>query len=179
MIGHCIPGHSTFAIQNPLISFAKHDPRLLVGSFHICETVINLPISASIGNVCVKDPCQDTIAALWKCNVRPSIGTRRTMAALEEINITAMLISNYIAEHGEQRDETTDRKYPYCVCIYIKKMSSFFIHGGGRLFRIVSVCMSVHFLSGSHSETTTAFAGLPAARHLAQHMWVTACLNTW
>lgn len=48
-----------------------------------CCTV-NLSISASIGKKCVKGPCQDTIAALWACNVRPSIGTHRTMGALEK-----------------------------------------------------------------------------------------------
>lgn len=61
-----------------------------------CYTV-NLPISASIGNECVKGPCQDTIAALWACNVRPSIGTHRTIGALEGESITTMLIS------GQQR----------------------------------------------------------------------------
>lgn len=54
---------------------------------------MNLPISARIGNKCVKGPCQDTIAALWAGNVRPSIGTRRTMGALDGKNITTMLIS--------------------------------------------------------------------------------------
>lgn len=55
-----------------------------------CYTV-NLPISASIGNECVKGPCQDTIAALWACNVRPSIGTHWTIAALEGKNITMLM----------------------------------------------------------------------------------------
>lgn len=56
---------------------------------------MDLPISASIGNECVKGPCQDTIAALWACNVRPSIGTHGTIAALEGENITTMLISGH------------------------------------------------------------------------------------
>lgn len=47
-----------------------------------CYTV-DLLISASIGNDCVKGPCQDTIALLWTCNVRPSIGTHRIIGALE------------------------------------------------------------------------------------------------
>lgn len=61
--------------------------RTLHGNFHTCKSpavnTVNLPISASIGNECVKGPCQDTIAALWACNARPSIGTHWTIGALE------------------------------------------------------------------------------------------------
>ena len=57
-----------------------------------CDSV-NLPISARIRNKRVKVPSQDTIAALWACNVRPSIGTHRTIGALEGKNTTTTLIA--------------------------------------------------------------------------------------
>lgn len=66
---------------------------------------VNLPISVSISNECMKGPCQDTIATLWACNVRPSIGTHRTIAALEEENITTMLISGHSLQSENQNGE--------------------------------------------------------------------------
>lgn len=82
-----------------------------------CYTV-NLPISASIGNKCVKGPCQDTIGALWACNVRPSIGTHRTMGALEGKNIITMLIRcqslSALENLGSNTDgQSSNRKCPY------------------------------------------------------------------
>lgn len=82
-----------------------------------CYTV-NLPISVSIGNKCVKGPCQDTIAALWACNVRPSIGTHWTIGALEGKKITTMLTlwlmarsqtENFLANLAVKKNTT-------CVC---------------------------------------------------------------
>lgn len=62
----------------------------------MADCTANLPISASIGNESVKGPCQDTIGALWACNVRPTIGTRRTIGAFEGENITTMLMTRSV-----------------------------------------------------------------------------------
>lgn len=70
---------------------------------------VNLPISVSIGRECVKGRCQDTIASLWVCNVRPSIGTRRTMVALEGENITTVL-NSLSALPSEYREEQRSKK---------------------------------------------------------------------
>lgn len=68
------------------------------GNLHVQNADIypvNLPISVGVGKECVKGPCQDTIATLWDCNARPSIGTHHTMAALEGEHISTMLISGH------------------------------------------------------------------------------------
>lgn len=53
---------------------------------------VELQITVSIGNKCVKGPCQVTIAALWACNVRPPFGAHRTKGALEAEKMSAVLI---------------------------------------------------------------------------------------
>lgn len=84
---NCRPQHplsTLFVISDPFVSLTKQCTTVQWKFPHLREAdcyTVNLPISASIGNECVKGPCQDTIAALWACNVRPTIGTKQTMDA--------------------------------------------------------------------------------------------------
>lgn len=162
------------------VSLGKRAPQCMAlhGKVHTCIQesgcyTVNLPISASIGNECVKGPCQDTIAALWACNVRPSIGSRWTIGALEGETITTMLISGQTLWTLKSAGSNADGHKPNRRNSY----NWIFVENTDAVSEFLFLALQL--LSGYHYETKTMSEGLSTVRDLVQHMWVAGWLNDW